>query len=477
MVSTGGLALVAAAAGAAMLAWSGAAARLHAAEPGALRLSWLAAGMCAASAALLAISWRTVQGVPGLLGSRLGHLALAVAAILLLAGLCAGWLHSRAGELRAAALPAWRRGVAAAVGALALLVLMLAFSIWWQPKDALALAHWPFAWRYDPDLPVSPHTWNRLWLALAQSAGALVLLVCALFARRRRLVPLAAAAILAFGASWPHPRMLLTEAYETSYQRSPVPFSDANVLKGGQLYLQHCASCHGAVADGRGARAASLPAWPSVLGTALFDNRLEGELYWRVAQGGQTPGAPAMHGFQSVLRPNEIWQVVDYLRLRAYGESGGTGMPAIPAPVVDLACRVGRASGLGGLRGLPLRIVAHMKGAPDEPQDPRMLTVALTRGGTDEVNADCVAAGAAAWNAYALAAGVPPDGLAGAQFMVDRHGWLRARRLPGAAPAWTSADNVCGPGGRMENTSARGLGDLLLAMDRAPIDIPDLRRE
>jgi hypothetical protein len=54
--------------------------------------------------------------------------------------------------------------------------------------------------------------------------------------------------------------------------------------------------------------------------------------------------------------------------------------------------------------------------------------------------------------------------------------WLRARRLPGAAPAWTSADNVCGPAGRMEDTTARGLGELLLAMDRAPVAIPDIRR-
>ena len=151
-------------------------------------------------------------------------------------------------------------------------------------------------------------------------------------------------------------------------------------------------------------------------------------------------------------------------------------MPAIPAPVVALACRDGRAATLSGLRGLPVRVAAFSPGAPPEPQDPRLLTVALTRGGALATDADCVAADEAAWEAYALAAGVAPAELAGAQFMVDRRGWLRARRLPGAAPAWTSADNVCGPGGRMENTSAQGLGALLLAMDRAPIEIPDTRR-
>jgi hypothetical protein len=117
--------------------------------------------------------------------------------------------------------------------------------------------------------------------------------------------------------------------------------------------------------------------------------------------------------------------------------------------------------------------MAYAQGAAEEPQDPRLLTVALTRGHIQRVDADCVAAGVEAWDAYALAAGVSPDELAGAQFMVDRQGWLRARRLPGAAPAWTSADDVCGPGGRMEGATARGLGQLLQAMDRAPIAIPN----
>lgn len=386
-----------------------------------------------------------------------------------------------------------------AVAALALLTLAAAMVIWRQPPSALAISHWPFAWRYDPDLPVSPHTWRQLWLALAQSGAALVLLVWALFARRWRYGLLAVAAVLAASAQWPRPQMLLTEAHRTSYQRSPLAFSDANVLQGGRLYQTHCAGCHGVAADGRGPRAASLPVWPSVLGAALFENRLEGDLHWQVAQG---DARSSMHGFHAVLRDDEIWQVLDYLRLQAYGASGGVGMPAIPAPVVPLTCRDGRAQDLRGLRGLPLRVVAVAAGAPEAPPDPRVLTVAVTRGAAGDVNADCVASGAEAWDAYALAAGLSAgaltagakadaraagvtddglagalaDALAGAQFMVDRRGWLRARRLPGAAPAWTSADNVCGPGGRMEGASARGLGDLLQAMDDTPIALPDRRR-
>ncbi|WP_447919031.1 c-type cytochrome [Achromobacter aegrifaciens] len=384
----------------------------------------------------------------------------------------------RPADTAGAARPVRRRVAVVLTIGFAALALTLAAAIWRSLGQAPALAYWPFAWRYDPDLPVSPHTWRQLWLALAQSAAALALLCGALFAKRRRLAWLSAAVALALLTDWPSPRMLLTEAHSSSYQRSPQPFSDANLLQGGRLYQAHCAACHGAAADGRGELAASLPVWPSVLGAALFQNRLEGELHWRIAQGGREPaGKPAMPAFGSTLSADETWQVLDYLRLHAYGAEGGKGMPAVAAPVVELACRDGRATRLSGLRGLPLRVMAHAPGAPEEPQDPRLLSVALTRGATRGVNADCVAADDNAWDAYALAAGVPPDELAGAQFMVDRQGWLRARRLPGAAPAWTSADDVCGPGGRMEGITARGLGELLLAMDRAPIAIPDTRRE
>lgn len=478
MVNTGGLALAVMAAGAAMLAWSRAALRVPragAARPG---LPWLAVGALAAAGGLLVLGWRQAQGMPGLLGSRLGRLVMAAALVMLLAAGCAAWLRRRLASVPDGERPAWQRLEAMLTAALALLALVFGAAIWQLPGEAMAIDRWPFAWRYDPDLPVSPLSWRRLWAALAQTAGAAALLLAALAASGRwRLACLAAAAALALAADWPRPQMLWTEANRSSYLRSPLPFSDANLLQGGRLYQAHCAACHGAAADGRGERAAALALWPSVLGPALFENRLEGDLHWRIAAGGRAPaGRPAMPAFGQTLDTQQIWQVLDYLRLRAYGTDGGAGMPAVPAPVVALDCRDGRAARLSGLRGLPLRVLAYAPQAPEEPQDPRLLSVALTRGGTSRPDADCVAAGADAWDAYALAAGVPPDELAGAQFMVDRRGWLRARRLPGAAPAWTSADNVCGPAGRMEDTTARGLGELLLAMDRAPVAIPDIRR-
>ena len=118
-------------------------------------------------------------------------------------------------------------------------------------------------------------------------ASAVLLALAAWRWRRWRIALSLAAIALGASVSWPHPRMLLTEARATSYH-SPLPFSDRELLRGAALY-RALRVLPRAGADGRGVRAASLPRWPSVLGPALFDNRLEGELHWRVAHGGDAP--------------------------------------------------------------------------------------------------------------------------------------------------------------------------------------------
>ncbi|WZB61235.1 hypothetical protein WJ970_27780 [Achromobacter xylosoxidans] len=48
-----------------------------------------------------------------------------------------------------------------------------------------------------------------------------------------------------------------------------------------------------------------------------------------------------MPAFGAALSDDDIWRVLDYLRLQAYGLSGGAGMPAVPAPA--WRCRAGMA--------------------------------------------------------------------------------------------------------------------------------------
>ncbi|RXN88205.1 cytochrome C [Achromobacter aloeverae] len=353
-----------------------------------------------------------------------------------------------------------------------LFVLANALAAWLDlplPRLTSLQPPWPFAWRYDTDLPVSPYVWRKLALAAAMTATAATAALAAVWGLRRRRwrwAALVAATLLFANTPWPRPALYLAPAVPTSFDRSPLPFTPASLLQGAAAYQARCAACHGAAADGRGPLAATLPTWPSALGQPLFQNRLEGEIYWRIRHHADAAGMDA----------ETAWRVIDYLRAVAYGESGGAGMPAVPAPGLALTCRGRGRMPLSALRGQPVRIVAHGPAtAQDERDDPRVVTVVLTRGAA--IDAECTSDDADAWVAYALLAGATGDTLAGAQFLVDRQGWLRARHAGGDAPAWTSGDDVCGPSGRLHvAVAAQGLAQILKAMDASPIAIDRARR-
>ncbi|WP_233238436.1 c-type cytochrome [Bordetella sp. LUAb4] len=403
---------------------------------------------------------------------------------------------------------AWRlAGASGLLFALALVMLYFAVGVlaagfdWPIPRWLVPGVPWPFAWRYDADLPVSPYVWRKLALAGGFVTAGVMLVWYGLWHRRRRWrwLALAAGILLVANASWPRPALYLSPALPTSFERSYLPYTPDNLLQGRLAYQAQCASCHGVAADGQGPRAASLARWPSTLGESLFQNRLEGEIYWRIAHhplvGTGPYASPAPHagtaplvgtephaspeplagaeaasnfGAEPHIGGDTAWRIVDYLRAIAYGASGGAGMPSVPAPEILLSCRGRGHIPLSALRGQLVRVVAHGPAtAQDERDDPRLVTVVLTRGAA--VDAECTNSDAAAWDAYAL--------LAGTQFLVDRQGWLRARHVGGNAPAWTSGDDVCGPSGRLHVAVAvQGLDQILKAMDASPIPVDRYRR-
>ena len=128
------MALAAAAAPAAMLAWSRAA-LAGTGGAGRARLAWASAWTLAGVAGLVALGWSRVQGLPGLLGSRAGHLALASGAALALA-LAAAWLWRREADTDSHGGKPARRGAVLAAGALALLALLLGQGFAWQGRVA-----------------------------------------------------------------------------------------------------------------------------------------------------------------------------------------------------------------------------------------------------------------------------------------------------------------------------------------------------
>jgi mono/diheme cytochrome c family protein len=84
----------------------------------------------------------------------------------------------------------------------------------------------------------------------------------------------------------------------------PNPYeSDSQaVLVGQKLYVQHCASCHGTTAEGRGKR-------PN-LHSDNIRNAKPGELQWLLTNGSLGKGMPSW----SRLPEQQRWQIVTYLK-------------------------------------------------------------------------------------------------------------------------------------------------------------------
>jgi len=91
-------------------------------------------------------------------------------------------------------------------------------------------------------------------------------------------------------------------------QKDPVPFDDANMLAGLNLYKEYCAVCHGA--PGRPPTAISKGMFPPP--PQLFEKEdmvtddPEGVTYWKVTHGIRLSGMP---GFVATLSDTQRWQV------------------------------------------------------------------------------------------------------------------------------------------------------------------------
>ena len=91
------------------------------------------------------------------------------------------------------------------------------------------------------------------------------------------------------------------------------------VERGRQIYLQHCASCHGPEGRGDGDAGAALPVRPADLTDGRVMNPLPDHVLARIiGEGGQAVGlSPLMPGWKAFLADRQIAQVIAYLRTLA----------------------------------------------------------------------------------------------------------------------------------------------------------------
>jgi mono/diheme cytochrome c family protein len=405
-------------------------------------------GVVVLAGTALAQGWILIGGLPGLLGTDYGRVALLKLVLFLaMLALAAANRFRHAPGLAGAGPAAARRRLRLSVALEAATGLLVVLAAGFLANLTPALHEqplWPFAWRPSLEVLGDPDLGRIAAAGLLGLGGAVLLLVLGLIWRRLLLSSLAAGAVLVIFAL-PDLRLFLVDAYPTSFYQSPTGFTAQSIARGAALYPSHCAGCHGA--DGRGdGPAANIP--PADLTAPHLFAHSDGELFWWLAHGIEAPqGGLAMPGFADQLSEDERWALIDYLRAHNAGlalAATGRWPQPMPAPDIQLRCAdVGAGSltdlSLADLRDRILRLAVLPPGGPALPAAPVTDIRIASGAGLQPAPGGCLANDPAAAAAYAIIGGIAPDNFAGAQFLVDRQGWLRACWRPGDPPGWTEA--------------------------------------
>jgi putative copper export protein/mono/diheme cytochrome c family protein len=391
--------------------------------------------------------WVLIGGLPGLFGTAYGWVAMLKMALYGVLFVFA-WVnrYRLAPALLGEAPERQRRRLVRSLAwqTVAGLAVVLAAGLLSQLSPAMhTQAVWPFTEQPSLMIVREDEVFRaevlRAVLALVAALGILVL---AVVMRRRSWSVWLQVAVAAVLAGWavPHLDLLFVPATPTTFYRSPTGFSTGTILAGAALYPQHCAGCHGAEGRGDGVQAVGMHIPPADLTAAHLWDHPDGELFWWLSHGMEDPeGGLAMPGFSDVLSEDDIWALIDFLHAHnagaAYAATGAWPQP-VPAPSFDMTCAGDVTHNLADLRGQIVRVVFGPATAASG-----VLTVTADTGAAPAAGV-CVADDDSVRGAYAVVTGLPPEGLAGAEILIDGNGWLRAVHRPaeGAGEgAWLEA--------------------------------------
>jgi len=290
-------------------------------------------------------TWFLAGSAPALIGTEYGRLLLGKIA-LFLAMLVVAAVNllrltprlSGASRSAAAHTAARLRRNAFVEAALGLGVLAIVGLLGSLPPGLHEEPGWPLPFRLDlAALAVGAQILLAIAALLFCGCGIAVVTTAASGQYRRTAV--AAAGVLLCGAAG---GLLvvssLEPAYPTSFYAPTQPYSAASVARGGALYGENCAPCHGASGRGDGSAAAGLPIRPADLTEPHLFAHSPGELFWWVSRG-RANGA--MPGFAAALTPDQRWDVINFIRAHAAGDLtrqvGGKITAAAAYPVPDFA--------------------------------------------------------------------------------------------------------------------------------------------
>jgi putative copper export protein/mono/diheme cytochrome c family protein len=380
-----------------------------------------------------------VGGLPGLFGTRYGHVALLKLGLFaILLGLAALNRLALTDRLAGTAPEMARRHMQLSVGGemvLGLFVVVAAGFLASLIPGTHEQPVWPFAWRLDLSIFSAPELRGEVIMALVAAGASLMVAFAGLLWRKVRWPALIVAAI---GLTLAVPRfgLLFTPAWPTSFYRSSTDFAVTAIAHGARLFEANCVACHGPEGHGDGPAAKSLPKLPADLTAPHLLAHAEGDLFWFISHGIDAPtGQPAMPAFAGAISSDGIWALIDYLRAHRAGmaaQTGGSEDERVPLPQFDAICADGTTIERADLRGQVVRIVAMPEHAIPPPALPpvegvTVRTIVLLRHPPASAQtATCVTVEPEAWTAFAILLGVRPDELAGAEILADADSWLRA---------------------------------------------------
>src|SRR6188472_1581961 len=91
--------------------------------------------------------------------------------------------------------------------------------------------------------------------------------------------------------------------------KSPVSFNAETSKKGEELYFLYCFSCHGETGSGEGPAGAQMVIKPANLHDVKVTKQSDGAIFWKI-----TNGRGNMIPFKDVLKTEERWQLVSFIR-------------------------------------------------------------------------------------------------------------------------------------------------------------------
>ena len=300
-------------------------------------------------------TWFLAGNVPALVGTEYGRLLLAKIGIFIAMLIVAAVNLLRLSPRLATAADGignvvWRtvarlRRNALTEGALGLGVLAIVGGLGTLPPGLHTEPGWPFPFRLDVSF-LTPG--SQILLAIL----ALTLGICAIAAvataaaagHYRRAAGFCAGLTLCLIVGWFPLRPAVAPTYPTSFYAPTEPYAAPSVFRGGALYTENCALCHGATGRGDGPAAGSQPIRPADLTAPHLFAHSPGDLFWWIGRGMDEGVMPR---FADELNPNQRWDVINFIRARAAGALAGEMGPEVStteAPgVPDFAFEAGGA--------------------------------------------------------------------------------------------------------------------------------------